>query len=167
MNKLFLETICEGYLYDKKCFDKTYADKLSDALLDSLKEIREEDINLYFQIAQMNQSQQRKLFISLLEFEQIFTDKYCDLLLHEEESLENDETLEEDFISFNLGKYIAQGVNEPKKYPNKPFLEDKIKLKAEEVNETKVMSIEEMKEVMRKNTLILGGTIKKNGKANS
>jgi len=29
------------------------------------------------------------------------------------------------------------------------------------------MSIEEMKEVMRKNTLILGGTIKKNGKANS
>lgn len=90
-------------------------------------------------------------------------EKYIDVYIEKEK----ERLKEEDFISFNLGKYIAYGVNEPKKYPNKPFLEDKIKLKAEEVNETKVMSIEEMKEVMRKNTLILGGTIKKNGKTNS
>jgi hypothetical protein len=60
---------------------------------------------------------------------------------------------EADMNNYNLGKYIAYAVNDPKKYPKKPFLERK--------SETgRKMSAEEMEEVMKRNTIILGGNIK-------
>ena len=39
-------------------------------------------------------------------------EKYIDVYIEKEK----ERLREEDFISFNLGKYIAYGVNEPKKY---------------------------------------------------
>lgn len=74
---------------------------------------------------------------------------------------------EADTNNFNLGKYIAYAVNDPKKYPRKPFLEDKLnKMEMDEVV-GREMSVEEMEEMMKRNTIILGGKIKKNGKRNS
>ena len=58
-----------------------------------------------------------------------------------------------DYDNFNLGKYIAFAVNDPKKYPKKPFLWGS-------ETEEKVMTNEEMERVMRLNTIKLGGTVK-------
>lgn len=60
---------------------------------------------------------------------------------------------EMDMNNYNLGKYIAYAVNDPKKYPKKPFLEEKR-------DAGKRMSGEEMEEIMKRNTIILGGNIK-------
>ena len=68
---------------------------------------------------------------------------------------EENRAREMDMNNFNLGKYIAYAVNDPKKYPKKPFL-----AKREEVG--KIMSNEEMDKVMRRNTIILGGKINEN-----
>lgn len=59
-----------------------------------------------------------------------------------------------DLNNYNLGKYIAYAVNDPKKYPKKPFLDKP------EAKESNVMSNEEMEKVMLRNNLILGGTVK-------
>lgn len=64
------------------------------------------------------------------------------------------EVEERDAINFNLGKYIAIAFHEPKKYPKRPFLYKEQELK------NRSMTVEEMEEVMRRNTVILGGTIK-------
>lgn len=61
-----------------------------------------------------------------------------------------------DASNFNLGKYISIAVNNPKKYPRKPFLY-KPKLKK--------MTLEEMEKNAKRNTKLLGGTIK-NGNEN-
>ena len=66
--------------------------------------------------------------------------------------LEETRAREMDYNNFSLGKYIAYAVNDPKKYPKKPFL-------WEEENKGKVMTGEEMDRIMKKNTIILGGTI--------
>ncbi len=58
-----------------------------------------------------------------------------------------------DISNFNLGKYIAVAVNDPKKYPRKPFLE-------EDRAEEKVMTGEEMERIMQRNNIILGGTVR-------
>lgn len=57
-----------------------------------------------------------------------------------------------DLNNYNLGKYIAYAVNDPKKYPRVPFLQ-------EERDEDRIMSNEEMERNMRRNTITLGGTI--------
>lgn len=57
-----------------------------------------------------------------------------------------------DAHNFNLGKYIAVAVNDPKKYPKKPFL-------AEAKEEKKVMTPEEMQRNARVSTIILGGKV--------
>ena len=59
-----------------------------------------------------------------------------------------------DLNNFNLGKYIAYAVNEPKKYPKKPFLYEEETKKRDEP-----MTVEEMERVMKMNTLKLGGKI--------
>ena len=77
-------------------------------------------------------------------------EKYVKVYIEKEEN----RAREMDMNNFNLGKYIAYAVNDPKKYPKKPFLAK------EEAN--KVMSNEEMDRVMRRNTIILGGKINEN-----
>ena len=72
--------------------------------------------------------------------------------------LEENRAREMDYNNFNLGKYVAYAVNDPKKYPKKPFL-------YEEPEEKKVMTNEEMDRIMKRNTIILGGTV--NGKRNN
>jgi hypothetical protein len=59
---------------------------------------------------------------------------------------------EMDYNNYNLGRYIAYAVNDPKKYPRRPF--------SEKIEEMKPMTAEEMERVMRKNTIMLGGVIK-------
>jgi hypothetical protein len=60
---------------------------------------------------------------------------------------------EMDVNNFNLGKYLAIAINDPKKYPKKPFLwEDKPR--------GEVMTNKEMEKIMRRNTIILGGKVK-------
>lgn len=58
-----------------------------------------------------------------------------------------------DLNNYNLGKYIAFAVNDPKKYPKKPFLADKEAKK-------EVMTDSEMDKIMRANTITLGGKVK-------
>ena len=62
-----------------------------------------------------------------------------------------------DLNNYNLGKYIAYAVNDPKKYPKKPFLYN-IDVKKKKIGED-VMSDEEMEKMMRLNTKLLGGKI--------
>lgn len=62
-----------------------------------------------------------------------------------------------DLNNYNLGKYIAYAVNDPKKYPRKPFLND-LKLEKKKVGED-VMSGDEMERMMKLNTRLLGGKI--------
>lgn len=64
---------------------------------------------------------------------------------------------EMDTNNFNLGKYIALAVNDPKKYPKRPFL-------AKE--EERKMNTSEMESVARRFTIKAGGLIKhkNNGK---
>lgn len=66
--------------------------------------------------------------------------------------LEERRAQEMDYDNFNLGKYIAFAVNDPKKYPKKPFL-------WEEDERKKVMTENEMDWMMRKNTIKMGGII--------
>lgn len=61
------------------------------------------------------------------------------------------EAKEVDAMNYSLGKYIAIAVNQPKRYPKKPFLYK------EEVK--KEMTIEEMERIMQDNTIKLGGQI--------
>jgi hypothetical protein len=66
---------------------------------------------------------------------------------------EKERVLEIDFLNFLLGKYVGFGVNDPKKYPRKPFLEKKAS------EEPREMSSEDMERMARANTLKLGGDI--------
>ena len=65
---------------------------------------------------------------------------------------EKQRVFEMDWNNYNLGKYVAFAFNSPKKYPSKPFLQEEKK--------SGVMTAKEMEEVMRRNTLTLGGKIK-------
>ena len=67
-------------------------------------------------------------------------------------NIEENRAKEMDYNNFNLGKYIAYAVNDPKKYPKKPFL-------WEGEEKKKDMTGEQMDKRMRRNTIILGGTI--------
>ena len=58
---------------------------------------------------------------------------------------------EVDMFNFMLGKYIAYAVNDPKKYPSKPFLENNTDLKP--------MTDDEMEKQARRNTIKMGGVI--------
>lgn len=62
-----------------------------------------------------------------------------------------------DQLNYELGYYIMFAVNDPKKYPKKPF-------RAKE--QVRVMSGEEMERIARANTIKLGGNII-NGSNNS
>lgn len=59
---------------------------------------------------------------------------------------------EVDTFNFILGKYIAFAVNDPKKYPSKPFTEKNTELEP--------MTDEEMEKQARRNTIKMGGVIK-------
>lgn len=63
---------------------------------------------------------------------------------------------EVDYFNFYLGKYINLAVNAPKKYPSKPFFDKGNQPKA-------MMTPEEMEKVARRNTIILGGQLQKDG----
>lgn len=58
---------------------------------------------------------------------------------------------EKDLFNYILGKYIAYAVNDPKKYPDKPFTEKNTDLKP--------MTDEEMERQARRNTIKMGGVI--------
>lgn len=58
---------------------------------------------------------------------------------------------EMDTLNYILGKYIAYGVNAPKKYPSKPFSDNDADLKP--------MTDEEMERQARRNTIKMGGVI--------
>lgn len=72
---------------------------------------------------------------------------------------EKERIQEIDYMNYLLGKYIGYAVNDPKKYPRKPFL-DKIEL---EQKKPRVMSSSDMERIARANTLKLGGELKTNG----
>lgn len=65
---------------------------------------------------------------------------------------ENNRLKEVDLFNFILGKYIAFAVNDPKKYPKKPFTEKTTQLEP--------MTDEEMERQARRNTIKMGGVIK-------
>lgn len=73
--------------------------------------------------------------------------KYLDVYVKKEEN----RAREMDYNNFNLGKYIAYAVNDPKKYPREPFLTQR-----EEVE----MTGEDMERMARRNTIKLNGIIK-------
>lgn len=73
-------------------------------------------------------------------------EKYLNAFKKEKEMLAE----EMDTGNYNLGKYLMLAYHKPKSYPSKPFLQ-KVKLRP--------MTPQEMEEVMKKNTVILGGTI--------
>lgn len=74
--------------------------------------------------------------------------------MHEQKQKE--EVKIKDWLNFLLGQYIAFAINDPKKYPKKPFL-------AKEEKQKGVMTPEEMEKIAMRNTIILGGKIN-NGK---
>lgn len=55
-------------------------------------------------------------------------------------------------LNWILGKYIGFAFNDPKKYPNKPFLDNSTPIKKE-------MTDKEMEEMGRRNCLMLGGEL--------
>lgn len=65
---------------------------------------------------------------------------------------ENKRLKEIDYFNWLLGKYITFAYNDPKKYPDKPFLDN-----ATNVNE--IMTDDEMERKARLNTLRMGGRI--------
>lgn len=71
-----------------------------------------------------------------------------------EEKRESDMKLQ-DKLNYVLGQYISFSFNDPKKYPKKPYFDELDKKKKE------VMSEDEMEEVIKRNTLMMGGIIKK------
>lgn len=58
---------------------------------------------------------------------------------------------ETDVLNHLLGKYVAWAVNDPRHYPNKPFMEENAGLKP--------MTDEEMERQGRRNTIKMGGVI--------
>jgi len=74
-------------------------------------------------------------------------------LLKAYNEINKNRAMEVDFQNYLLGKYIGFAVNNPKHYPKKPFLYEEPK--------KEVMTAEEMEEMMRRNTIALGGIIKK------
>lgn len=64
--------------------------------------------------------------------------------------------IEMDTNNYNLGKYVAIAVNNPKKYPREPFLKE---LVDREESAEKVMTVEEMQRVARAITYKLGGKV--------
>jgi len=67
---------------------------------------------------------------------------------------EKERAREADALNHNLGIYIAIAFNNPKRYPKRPFMYEK------EIEEKKVMTAEEMLNILKRKTLILGGDIK-------
>jgi hypothetical protein len=65
---------------------------------------------------------------------------------------ETEKVRENDLLNHILGQYIMIGVNEPKKYPNKPQLTEN--------NEPVDMTDEEMETRARRNTIRMGGIVK-------
>jgi hypothetical protein len=59
---------------------------------------------------------------------------------------------EHDALNFLLGRYIGVAVNDPKKYPKRPFLDEEV--------EQRDMSASEMERMAKINTIKLGGRIK-------
>jgi len=74
--------------------------------------------------------------------------KHIDVYLEKEKM----RAKEMDVNNYNLGKYIALAVNDPKKYPRKPFLAER-----ERDFEKKPMTQQEIERVIKKNNIILGG----------
>lgn len=72
-------------------------------------------------------------------------DKYLKVYREKEEN----RIKEQDYMNFLLGKYIAYAFNNPKKYPNKPFLHN--------MGKKKTMTDEEMEREALKNTILMGG----------
>jgi hypothetical protein len=64
---------------------------------------------------------------------------------------EKERAKEHDLMNYFLGKYIAYAVNDPKKYPSKPFLQKDTDLKP--------MSDDEMEKQARRNTIKMGGVV--------
>ena len=88
-------------------------------------------------------------------------DEYWDILpvdyqkyLNLYEQRERGKSKEIDALNWILGSYISYAFNNPKKYPDKPYLYE------EDTKGSKVMTSKEMDQVMKRNTLRLGGTIK-------
>ncbi len=61
---------------------------------------------------------------------------------------------QQDALNFLLGEYVAFAFNNPKKYPNKPFLEKQKEVKMEE------MTVAQMERQAKINTIMMGGVIK-------
>lgn len=74
--------------------------------------------------------------------------KYIKIYMKKEE----ERVKEWDYLNYLLGKYIAYAVNDPKKYPRKPFLQKE--------TQSNVMTNEDMERIARLNTIKLGGKIK-------
>lgn len=74
-------------------------------------------------------------------------------LLNAYNKIQKDKAKEVDFYNHILGKYVGFAINNPKKYPKRPFLYEEPK--------KEVMTEEEMEAMMRSNTIALGGVIKK------
>lgn len=62
---------------------------------------------------------------------------------------------EKDALNHFLGIYISAAVNNPKEYPQKPFLAKKTE------DKPKSMTAEEMERMARRNTIRVGGTVKR------
>lgn len=63
--------------------------------------------------------------------------------------------IEQDMQNYNLARYIAIGVNDPKKFPREPYLAKELK-----EEDDKVMTAIEMEKVAESMTYKLGGIIK-------
>lgn len=59
-----------------------------------------------------------------------------------------------DRLNHGLGQYVAMGVNNPKKYPKEPFMQDK------KQSELKDMSDTQMQEEAKRIAIMFGGEIK-------
>jgi len=63
-----------------------------------------------------------------------------------------------DSNNFNLGQYLKLAFNAPNKYPKKPFLSN-----PDNISAKKVMTDQDMTRAMRRNVILSGGKINKNG----
>ncbi len=73
--------------------------------------------------------------------------KHCKAFI----SAENKRIKEQDALNHMLGKYISIGVNNPKDYPTRPYMDTS--------NDLAPMSDEQMEQQARRNTIKLGGAI--------
>lgn len=62
---------------------------------------------------------------------------------------------EKDTLNYLLGKYIAYSFNDPKHYPNEPFTDTNEK-------KLKPISDDEMEQIAKYNTAMMGGVINDN-----